>query len=63
MAREGLQVELRAAVHAAIKEQSPVRKEGLRLRDNGGLRVVNLEVFPLRPASPRSVIFWCCLKM
>jgi two-component system, chemotaxis family, CheB/CheR fusion protein len=49
MAREGLQVELRAAVYAAIKGGSPVRKEGLHLRSNGGLRVVNLEVFPLRP--------------
>ena len=49
MAREGLQMELRAALHAAIRGGSPVRKEGLRLRDNGGLRVVNLEVFPLRP--------------
>ena len=49
MAREGLQVELRAAVYATTKGGRPVRKEGLRLRYNGGLRVVNLEVFPLRP--------------
>jgi two-component system CheB/CheR fusion protein len=50
MAREGLQIELRAAVHAAIKDGTPVRKEGLHLRYNGSLRVVNLEVFPLQPA-------------
>ena len=51
MAREGLQVELRAAVYAALKSNSQVRKEGLRLRLNGRIGVVNLEVFPLRPAA------------
>ncbi len=51
MAREGLQVELRAAVYAALKNNSQVRKEGLRLRLNGRISVVNLEVFPLRPAA------------
>ena len=51
MAREGLQVELRAAVYAALKNNSQVRKEGLRLRLNGRVGVVNLEVFPLRPAA------------
>ena len=51
MAREGLQVELRAAVYAALKNNSQVRKEGLRLRLNGRIGVVNLEVFPLRPAA------------
>jgi two-component system CheB/CheR fusion protein len=50
MGREGLQVELRAAVYAALKNNTPVRKEGLRLRHNGAVKVVNLEVFPLRPA-------------
>ena len=49
MAREGLRVELRAAVYSALKNNAPVRKEGLRLRHNGALKVVNLEVFPLRP--------------
>ena len=51
MAREGLQVELRAAVYAALKNNSQVRKEGLRVRLNGRIGVVNLEVFPLRPAA------------
>ena len=51
MAREGLQVELRAAVYAALKNNTQVRKEGLRLRLNGRIGVVNLEVFPLRPAA------------
>jgi two-component system CheB/CheR fusion protein len=51
MAREGLQVELRAAVYASLKSNTPVRKEGVRLRHNGAPKVVNLEVFPLRPAA------------
>ena len=51
MAREGLGLEIRAAVHAAAQSNSPVRKEGVRLREDGGLRRVNLEVVPLRPAA------------
>jgi two-component system, chemotaxis family, CheB/CheR fusion protein len=51
MARQGLGLEIRAAVHAAIQGNSPVRKEGVRLREDGGLRRVNLEVVPLRPAA------------
>jgi two-component system, chemotaxis family, CheB/CheR fusion protein len=51
MAREGLQIELRAAVHAALKSNTLVRQEGVRLRHNGGMKTVNLEVFPLRPAA------------
>jgi two-component system CheB/CheR fusion protein len=51
MAREGLGREIRAAMQAAIHGNSPVRKEGVRLREDGGLRRVNLEVVPLRPAA------------
>ncbi|MCL4500518.1 MAG: PAS domain-containing protein [Deltaproteobacteria bacterium] len=51
MAKEGLQIELRAAVHAAQKKKAPVRKEGLRVRHNGDIRTVNLEVFPLRAST------------
>ncbi len=51
MTRQSMQFELRAAVHAALKSNTPVRREGLRLRLNGALRVVNLEVCPLRPAT------------
>ncbi|MCX5891976.1 MAG: PAS domain-containing protein, partial [Deltaproteobacteria bacterium] len=51
MAREGLQVELRAAVYAVLKSNAPVRKAGLRLHLNGSIGVVNLEVFPLRAAA------------
>jgi two-component system, chemotaxis family, CheB/CheR fusion protein len=51
MAREGLGRELRAIVHATIQGNAPVRKEGVRLREDGGLRRVNLEVVPLRWAT------------
>ncbi|MBU4231295.1 MAG: PAS domain-containing protein [Desulfobacterales bacterium] len=51
MARENLGREIRVAVQAAIQGNSPVRKEGLRLRADGGLRRVNLEVVPIRPAA------------
>ena len=51
MTRLGLSAELRAAVYAAIQGNSPVRKEGVRLREDGGLRRVNLEVVPLRPGA------------
>ena len=51
MARENLGREIRAAVQAAIQGNSPVRKEGVRLREDGGVRRVNLEVVPLRSAA------------
>lgn len=47
MARQDLVMELRAAVHQAIKERSKVRKEGVRIRNGDGYRMVNLQVLPL----------------
>ncbi|MBV9493985.1 MAG: PAS domain-containing protein, partial [Acidobacteria bacterium] len=46
MAREGMLAELRAAVHAAKKTETGVRREGIRVRNNGGTIGVNLEVLP-----------------
>ena len=43
MVRQSMAVELRAAVFSALKSNTPVRREGLRLRLDGTLRVVNLE--------------------
>ena len=51
MVRQSLAVELRAAVYAVLKSNTPVRREGLRLRLDGASRVVNLEVCPLRPTA------------
>ncbi|MGA2412996.1 MAG: chemotaxis protein CheB [Candidatus Sulfotelmatobacter sp.] len=47
MAREGLLVDLRAALSAAKKTKAPVRKEGVQIRSDNGVREVNLEVLPL----------------
>jgi two-component system, chemotaxis family, CheB/CheR fusion protein len=48
MAREGLLVDLRAALLKAKKSNATVRKERVRMESNGGTREVNLEVIPVR---------------
>ena len=48
MAREGLLVDVRAALTKARKERAPVRKEGVSIQSNGGTREVDLEVIPIR---------------
>src|SRR5262249_29773472 len=48
MAREGLLVPLRTALHQAKKDDDPVRKEGLRVKFNGHTRDFNLEVIPIK---------------
>jgi two-component system, chemotaxis family, CheB/CheR fusion protein len=48
LAREDLLVALRAAVAEARKDESPVRKENLRVRYDGAPNNVNLEVIPLK---------------
>ena len=47
MAREGLLVDLRAAINKARKENTTIRTEGVHVRSNGGTREVNLEVMPI----------------
>jgi two-component system CheB/CheR fusion protein len=49
MAREGLLVELRKAVIQAKTDNATVRREGLLVKDGEQLRVVNVEIVPLRP--------------
>ena len=48
MAREGLLVDLRAALDTAKKTNATVRKEGVHIRSEAGTREVSLEVVPLR---------------
>jgi two-component system CheB/CheR fusion protein len=48
MAREGLLVELRAAILKAKKSRRAVRAERVQVRQDGHFRPVNLEVVPLR---------------
>jgi two-component system CheB/CheR fusion protein len=47
MAREGLLVDLRAALTAAKKSKAPVRKEGVQIQSEGKMREISLEVLPL----------------
>src|SRR5204863_3466573 len=47
MARQGLLHGLRTAIHEARKSEMPVRKEGVRVKYNGAVREVNVEVVPL----------------
>src|SRR6266540_1776748 len=48
LAREGLLIALRQAVDTARQDESPVRKENLRVKYDGGTGDVNLEVIPLK---------------
>ena len=52
MAREGIHLGLRTAIHEAKKQSAPVRKEGLQVKFNGQVREVNLEVIPLKAPHP-----------
>ena len=51
MAREGLLVDLRAALTKARKGNIAVRRTGVRVRSNGHTREITLEVSPLRRQS------------
>jgi two-component system CheB/CheR fusion protein len=48
MAREGLMLALRTAIDRASKANRTARKENVRVRQNGGTRMVNVEVIPLK---------------
>ncbi|MGH2822515.1 MAG: CheR family methyltransferase, partial [Thermoleophilaceae bacterium] len=60
MARPGLFVELRSAVNESIARGAAVRREGLHLRDEQGVREVAIEVLPVRP---RESAESCCLVL
>jgi two-component system CheB/CheR fusion protein len=47
MAREGLAIDLRAALHQAKKTGGPVRKTGVRVRSDFGVTEMTLEVTPV----------------
>jgi two-component system CheB/CheR fusion protein len=48
MAREGLMLPLRSAINQAKKENKTVRRENVRVDQNGNTRAVNIEVVPLK---------------
>ncbi|HEY1207071.1 MAG: chemotaxis protein CheB [Bryobacteraceae bacterium] len=47
LVREGLVLDLRAALHRAKKEKIPVRREGIRLDQEGDFKTVDVEVIPI----------------
>ena len=57
MVREGLHVELRAALTKAGKQDVTVRKEGLRVKTNGAFKTTNVEVVPLKIPGTRERYF------
>jgi len=48
MAREGLLIDLRAALNTAKKEHVSVRKEGVSIQSYEGNRLINFEVIPIQ---------------
>src|SRR5258705_6179382 len=48
MAREGLLIDLRAALNTAKKENVSVRKEGVSIQSFEGPRLINFEVIPIQ---------------
>jgi two-component system, chemotaxis family, CheB/CheR fusion protein len=50
MAREGLLLELRAAINDARRHNRPARRAAVQVKANGGFHAVDVEVVPLRPS-------------
>jgi len=47
MARNGLHLDLRNAIHEVIKKKISVKKTGLRIKTNGDIKNISIEVDPL----------------
>ncbi|MGH8614063.1 MAG: EAL domain-containing protein [Gammaproteobacteria bacterium] len=60
MARQGLFLELRSALTEAKEHHQAARREGMRVRDEQGARVVTIEVLPVQP---RGVAASCYLVL
>jgi two-component system CheB/CheR fusion protein len=56
MAREGLMLPLRSALHQAMKEDVAVLKENVHLKRDGHTHRVNVEVIPLRNVRERAFL-------
>src|SRR5262249_24118950 len=54
MARRGLRLELRAAIHKAIKTRQEVVHRNVVVESNGGTTTIDLIVRPLAETGPRS---------
>jgi two-component system, chemotaxis family, CheB/CheR fusion protein len=58
MAREGLLLPLRSALHRAKKTDAPAREESIRVRSDGGFREVVVIVVPVRQGEGAGRCFW-----
>jgi two-component system CheB/CheR fusion protein len=58
MAREGLMLPLRAAINKAKKQNKLVRKENVRVNQNGQTHTANLEVVPLKHVKERCYLIF-----
>lgn len=56
MARTGLMLPLRSAINKARKENQRARKENVRIEQDGDVRMVNLEVIPLKNLRERCLL-------
>jgi len=52
MLREGLLVAVRGGIARARREGTPVRKTGVRMKTSAGVRLVDVEVVPVRASAP-----------
>ncbi|MEH2137423.1 chemotaxis protein CheB [Nostoc sp.] len=57
MVRQGLLIELRAAIYQAQQQKTLVRKQGLRIEDGELSKIINLEVIPFKPATNKELYF------
>ncbi|MEH2081458.1 MAG: chemotaxis protein CheB [Nostoc sp.] len=57
MVRQGLLVELRAAIYQAQRQKNPVKKQGLRIEEGNLSKIVNLEVIPFNSAANEELHF------
>jgi two-component system, chemotaxis family, CheB/CheR fusion protein len=57
MTREGLLVDVRGAIQKARKDDAPVKKHGVQIRSDEGVRELSLEVIPIRGPSPAERYF------
>ena len=57
LVRKELALDLHTALHRAKKEETPVRREGIRFPQDGGSKTVNLEVIPMKGRHPKGADF------
>ena len=57
MARPALMVDLRTAIHRALKENAATRRENIFLKYNGEALLVDIEVIPFQPEAMQERLF------